>query len=79
MSKTPENFAPEVRESAVRMVFDHERDHPVRWAAVVSIAERSLRSADASRMGRPSRIGRPCASTTTWILVVSPPRNRPRQ
>ena len=28
---------------------------------------------------RPSRIGSPCASTTTWILVVSPPRERPRQ
>jgi hypothetical protein len=28
---------------------------------------------------RPSRTGRPCASTTTWILVVSPPRDRPRQ
>jgi hypothetical protein len=27
---------------------------------------------------RPSRIGRPCASTTTWILVVRPPRDRPR-
>jgi len=27
---------------------------------------------------RPRRIGRPCGSTTTWILVVSPPRDRPR-
>ena len=25
-----------------------------------------------------SRIGRPCWSTTAWILVVSPPRERPR-
>ena len=39
MSKTTNKFAPEVRERAVRMVFDHERDYPSRWAAVVSIAE----------------------------------------
>ena len=40
MSKTTNKFAPEVRDRAVRMVFDHERDHPSRWAAVVSIAEK---------------------------------------
>ena len=40
MSKTTNKFAPEVRERAVRMVIDHERDYPSRWAAVVSIAEK---------------------------------------
>ena len=40
MSKTTNKFSPEVRDRAVRMVFDHERDHSSRWAAVVSIAEK---------------------------------------
>ncbi len=40
MSKTTNKFSPEVRARAVRMILDHERDHPSRWAAVVSIADK---------------------------------------
>ena len=39
-SKTTNKFSPEVRVRAVRMLLDHEGDHPSRWAAMVSIAEK---------------------------------------
>lgn len=40
MSKTTNKFSPEVRARAVRMVFEHEVDHPSRWAAIVSISQK---------------------------------------
>jgi transposase-like protein len=37
-SKTSNKFSPEVRERAVRMVFEHKGEHPSEWAAMSSIA-----------------------------------------
>jgi transposase len=33
-------YSPEVRERAVRMVQEHAREHPSRWGAISSIAEK---------------------------------------
>ena len=33
-------YSPEVRERAVRLLFEHEKDYRSRWAAVVSIASK---------------------------------------
>ena len=36
----PSKYAPELRERAVRLVFDHASDYPSQWAAIRSVAEK---------------------------------------
>lgn len=51
MSKRP-RFSPEVRDRAVRMVYEHAKDHPSQWAAISSIA---------------SKIGCSAQTLSSWI------------
>lgn len=37
---TSKKYSPEVRERAVRMVFEHQDEYPSQWAAMASIAEK---------------------------------------
>ncbi len=37
---TATKYSPEVRERAVRLVFEHQSEHESQWAAIVSIASK---------------------------------------
>ena len=50
-AKSPK-FSPEVRERAVRMVFEHRSDHASQWAAITSIA---------------AKIGCTTQTLSTWV------------
>ena len=49
MTKRTPPYSPEVRERAVRMVFDHEGEHGSQWAAIQSIAAKIGCSGEALR------------------------------
>src|SRR6266508_4917351 len=36
----PSKYAPELRERAVRMVFEHTHEHPSQWATIRSVADK---------------------------------------
>lgn len=40
MSSTSRRYSPEVRERAVRLVLEQQREHESQWAAIVSVASK---------------------------------------
>ena len=47
--KTTKRYSPEVRERAVRMVFDHQGEYDSQWAALNSIASKISYTAETLR------------------------------
>ena len=47
----PSRYSPEVRERAVRLVFEHEDQHDSQWAAIRSVAEKIGCSSETLRGG----------------------------
>jgi transposase len=45
----PGRYPPELRERAVRLVFEHQDEHPSQWAAICSIANKFGISAETLR------------------------------
>ena len=45
----PGRYPPELRERAVRLVFEHQDEHPSQWAAITSIAHKFGVSAETLR------------------------------
>ena len=60
---TTKRYSPDVRERAVRMVFEHQSDHDSQWAAMESIASKIGCTAERTYM------------TLSWVISHQSHRN----
>ena len=70
MTKRIPPYSPEVRERAVRMVFDHQGEHGSQWAAIQSIAAKIGCSGGASQGPRPAEqagVARGGEALRNWV------------
>ena len=58
MTTSPKKYSPEVRERAVRMVFEHRGEHESQWAAIESIAAKIGCTCSTRWSRRCTRVGR---------------------
>lgn len=76
MSKTTNKFSAEVRERAVRMVFDNPGQHGSRWQAIASVAAKSLATmlvncVNLRSYGSPSTFRMTQGTVKPWTAVDS--------
>src|SRR5713101_2178386 len=91
MSSTSKRYSPEVRERAVRLVFEHQHEHESQWAAIVSVAAKigctseTLRSwvrraevDEGRRAGVSSGCVASCGASRSWTTIPADAADRPR-
>jgi transposase-like protein len=62
--KSTQQYSPEIRERAVRMVREHQNDYPSEWAAIESIA---------------GKIGCTAETLRRWIRQLQPASGLPKE
>ena len=64
----PGRYPAEIRERAVRMVFEHERDHSSQWATISSIASKFGMTPETLRKWVPPGVATPPRSRFVWSV-----------